>query len=569
MSNEIQKNAGEDTPVASALRSVEKARANLDGEQRAAARREMGGWLQRMKESARLRGPVRALAALFLGVPLSAAASETNHPPEQAQTVEVSAMIDVESPNPLPEAFEELPSTNNVDVRTNQLIADLVAERPIVHSVIEQEAMLEPRYPETDQFYLFELVQVAKAIEGGQAAPEYYARVGRPEWTPYQRSLFSEAPVQERFTELHPEYRGLSGEQFLDAYPDMMKLATTEFRFSNQARFLSDDAIDIFVSTVGTMEPTKSVERYELLLTEMGRDIGLAQIVKLTDALSEILSPDHPVLARAAELGVEDAKSLVGRSKDNVVHMDQARGQLRVLRPIEGEYLLIDTFPAIGGPLNSPEMGVSGTSAVSEFVHVPNTVLRVSYIDRAKTSWSWHNSWVPQGAPIREAGDQLQYQHPTTKQWYYLTGSNAGFFPDKTGHTLKPFDKTVEPMDLGLIRAASKRTPNGTKSVPNTWTKDEILNRNHGVLPTEWRWNDFGSMSARLNTASGERTNINIHSRPNEDPDGFLGSRTHGCLATFGDYMKALTDEYGMGSGTTVFVTTEYGFDLNALKDRK
>ncbi len=558
---------GGDEAISAARRSVEKARGNLDEEQRKAARRELGGWLVKMRENKWLRGPMKRLTALFLGVPLSASATELETPSLTPEPQEVVAMIDVETPNPAPEraVAEETPEDESV-LALNRLVRQLAEEHPGKLSPIEERAMWEARSPETDQFYLWEVAQVGRAIEDGQAAPEYYARVGRPEWTPYQRSLFADAPVQERFTELHPEYRNLSAREFLSSYPEMLSVAKREFRFSNEYRFLTDEAIDLFVADAPTMDPKEAAAQYQTLVLAIGQQVGLAHVERLTERLAAELPPDHPVLEVVREIGVADAVSLVGRSKKNIVHMDQARGELRVIRKVDHSYILIDSFPAIGGPLNSPEMSVAGKPSGSEFVHVPDTVMKVAYVDRAKTSWSWHNSWVPQGAPIREAGDELQYQHPATKQWYDLTGPNAGFFPDRDGHVLRPFDKKVEPMDVGLIRAATHKSPDGSAAyVPTTWTREDILGRNGGEMPTEWKWNDFGSMAMRLNTGDGQRTNINIHSKPNEDTGDFLPGRTHGCLSTFSEDVKALADTYGVGGGSTVVVTTELGYDLNDL----
>lgn len=559
--------AGKDEAVSAAKRAVEAARGNLDAEQRKAARRELGGWLIKMRENRWMRGPMKRLTALFLGVPLSASAAELEAPSIAPEPQEMVAMIDVEAPNPAPErTVEEAPVGDDESVLAmNALIRELAAEHPNKLSGIEEKAMFEARFPETDQFYLWELSQVGKTIEGGQASPEYYARVGRPEWTPYQRSLFADAPVQERFTELHPEYRNLSAQEFLSLYPEMLQTARTEFRFSNEYRFLTEEAIDLFVSEAPGMDPEAAATRYKTLVFTIGQQVGLAHVETLTDRLSEVLPTDHPVLRVAREHGVKEAMSLVGRSKENIVHADQAGGELRVIRKLNHSYLLIDSFPAIGGSLNTPEMSVAGKASGSEFVHIPDTVMKVAYVDRAKTSWSWHNSWVPQGAPIREAGDELQYQHPANKKWYDLTGPNAGFFPDRDGKVLKPFDRQVEPMDIGLIRAATHPSGDGKTYVPKTWTKEELLLRNGGELPTEWNWNDFGSMAIRLNTGDGQRTNINIHSKPGEDPNDFLGGRTHGCLSTFGENMKTLADAYGVGAGSTVVVTTEHAYKLNDL----
>lgn len=566
MDGETEERPGQAEALAAAHRSVEKARGNLDEEQRKAARRELGGWLIKMRENKWMRGPMKRLTALFLGVPLSASAAELETPSAPAsEPQEFVAMIDAEAPNPAPERAEEATEDESV-LALNRLVQELVAEHPNKLSEIERKAMFEAQYPETDRFYLYELSEIGKTIEGGLAAPEYYARVGRPEWTPYQRSLFADAPVQERFTELHPEYRNLSAQEFLSLYPEMLSTAKREFRFSNEYRYLTDQAIDLLVAEAPTMDPEEAARQYQTLVFTVGQQVGLAHVARMTDLLAEALPSDHPVMRTAQSSGVIEAMSLVGPSKKNIVHMDQVGGELRVIRKLDHAYLLIDSFPAIGGPLNSPEMSVAGKASGSEFVHVPDTAMKVAYVDRAKTSWSWHSSWIPQGAPIREAGDELQYQHPATRQWYDLTGPNSGFFPDKDGHVLKPFDKKFEPMDAGLIRAATHRSPDGSMVyVPKAWTKEDVLKRNGGEVPTEWKWNDFGSMAIRLNTGDGQRTNINIHSKPNENPDDFLPGRTHGCLSTFSENVKALADTYGVGGGSTVVATTEYAYKLNEL----
>lgn len=508
---------------------------------------------------------MRLLSALFLGIPLSAQAVEMDAAPPPAESAHTfSYEMDVPNPQEGRAIIAEEPDV--VDLETNALIEQLVAEQSLLHSDIETAAMFEARYPETDRFYLEELARIAQTVEGGQAAPEYYARTGRPEWTPYHRALFSEMPVEERMAELHPEYRGLTGDQFVDAYPEMLKLARTEFRFSNQARFLTDDAIQIFSDRVADLPPEDALIRYNALFTTIGKDVGLAPAIRLTDESLARLPAGHPIALRASELGIDDVRSLVGKSKENIVHMDQAAGEIRVMRKVGDLFLILDTFPAIGGKLATPELDVTGPAVSSEFVHVPDMVLRATTPDRAKTSWSWHNSWVPNGAPIREHGSELQYQHPSTRQWYDLTGPNAAFFPDRDGNVLRPFDKKVEPMDIGLIRAASHRSPDGSTSyVPKAWTRDDILKKNGGELPEAWEFNDFGSTAVRLQTTAGEKTNINVHSQPNVDVSDFLPNRTHGCFATYGEYIKNLTDTYGLGNGTTVVVTTKGTYSLSNL----
>lgn len=564
---ELQPNYKE--PVVEARRSVEIVRPKSVLEQRDFALRELGGWLESIRENVWMHWPMKRFAALLLGVPLSSAAAELESASLFQETPAAVAMLDEEKKNQPSENINYETEVAEADIKfLREFTMELRAEHEASVSFIEEEAVHEARTPETDEFYLWELTQVAQSIEEGQAAPEYYARVGRPEWTPYQRSLFSNAPVQERFTELHPEFRNLSSEQFVDAYPAMLDLTLIEFRFSNQYRFLTQDVIEQFAESACDMEPQEALKRYDMLVPKIGKNVGLASVISLSDALASRLSPDHPVAERIAELGVEHFRPFVGRSRQNVLHMDQARGQLRVMRKVGDEYVLIDSFPAIGGPLNTPELDITGKPSGSEYVHVPDTVMEVSYVDRAKTSWSWQSSWVPQGAPIREsASGELQYQHSANKRWYDLTGANAEFFPDRNGNGIKPFDAKREPMDLGLIRAATHRSEEGNRIIaPTGWKKEDIIKRAGGTVPTEWRWNDFGSMAFRLKTLDGYRTNINIHSRPGEDMNDFIGGRTHGCFATFAEYLSSVVEIYGIGSGSEVLVTTQFAFDLNELK---
>lgn len=549
--------------VNAANRSIDQAKTQLERTQSESALRKMGGWLKEMRDSRFLRGPAKRMAALFLGIPLSASAGELEAPPAPLPEDSV-AMLDVEFANPAPEAAPQAEEeVDELDVAMKQLISDLHADHENKFTPIEREAVYEARYPETDEFYKWELTQVAKSIEGGQASPEYYARVGRPEWTPYQRALFADAPVGERFTELHPEYRDLSSQDFLEQLPEMIDTAKTEFRFSNQYRDLVEDAAAIFVADAPDMSPDQALETYKTLTKTIGSEVGLSKVVELTDALLAELPADHPIAKYAVELGMEQVKPLVGRSKKNFIHMDQANGELRVMRKIGDTYVVIESFPAIGGPLNAPKMGTEKSG--SEFVHVPEMTMTVAYVDRAKTSWTWNNSWVPAGASLREGSDgELEYQHPRTKKWYDLTGPDAGFFPDKDGKAIKPFDTKIEPMDRGLIRAATHKGADGASFVPKAWTKEELTARNGGEVPTEWKWNDFGSTAIRL-SVDGKQTNINIHSKPGEDTNDFLPGRTHGCFATFGDYVKALPDAYGIGSGSTVVVTTSENYSLDSL----
>lgn len=561
----MEERPGSELPIRAAQSSVDAAKRRLEVERNESAKREWGNWLSRLRENPLFRNPMKGLAALFLGIPLSASAAEIERPSMSPEPTDAVAMIDAETPNPMPERVDETAPDESV-LALKKLVAELNAEHPNKLSSIQTQAIWEARTPETDDFYKWNLAVIGKTIEGGQAAPEYYARVGRPEWTPYQRALFADAPVTERFAELHPEYRDQTPEQFLQSYPEMIKIAKTEFRFSNEFRFLTDDAIRLFAQEAPEMEPAAALERYKILMQTIGTQVGLAKVIELSSAVTAALPPDHPIVAYDTFVGVNEASTFVGRSKKNVVHMDQANGELRVLRTVDDQYVLVDSFPAIGGNLEAPALSLSGKPTGSEYVHVPDTSMTVAYVDRAKTSWSWHNSWVPQGAPIREKGDELQYQHPRTKQWYDLTGPNAAFFPDKNGALIQPFDARVQPMDIGLIRAATHRSADGIQTfVPKAWTKDEILSRNGGELPTEWTWNDFGSMAVRL-SVDGKQTNINIHSKPGEDENDFLGVRTHGCFSTYGEYLKTVVDRYGVGSGSEVVVTTKRTYDLDEIR---
>lgn len=537
--------------VAGTKASVDTAKRKLEERHRETATRERRDLIARFREHPMTRGVMRHLVALAAGIPLIANAAERPDvtPPAIDAVADASVAV-TERP-------EEVSASIATTAAETPFVREISMENP--RSRTEELAMFETRTPDSDEYYLSVITKVAVSIEGGEAAPEYYARVGRPEWTPYQRVLFMDLPVQEKFTELHPEYRNLSTEQFIEAYPDMLLLAKSEFRFSNQYRFLTDEAIDLFVAEAADMKPSHAAYAYKRLSLVIGAEVGLAEVVRLTDALIEKLPADHPIVTSVAKSGYSKARLLVGGSKANVLHMDQLRGEMLVYRTVGDTRILIDSFPAIGGKLDTPTMSVRGKPAGSEFVHVPDTTLTVAVAYRAKTSWTWQNSWVPAGAWIRDHGDELQYQNPANHQWYDLTGPNAAFFPDSDGNVSRPFDGHVTPTDYGLIRAASHRDPSGATAgfVPKTWTRDEILARNGGDVPTEWKWNDFGSMALRLATPDGYVTGINIHSKPNQDENDFLAGRTHGCFASYADYVKEMVDRYGVGVGTTVEVTTK------------
>jgi hypothetical protein len=550
--------------IDTARRHVEAAKRDLETEKRNAARREWGGWLIKIRENPFFRAMNRKLAALALGVPLRAAAveaSEVPAVPEKPPAVSVDMLADVDLP--APERTEAVAKLAEEDVKLMAMVEILRAEHAHKLSPMERMTFEEARYQETDDFYNWQVSEVAKQIEGGMAAPEYYARVGLPEWTPYQRSLFVEAPVGEKFTELHSEYRDLTPEQFLRAYPEMLELARTEFRFSNQYRFLTADAIELFAEGVEKMPPEEALTTYKTLLETIGRGVGFKHVVRLTDRTLERIGPDHPIRAYLAEAGYAESRQLVGPSKNNLIHMDQARGELRVLRKIGDFYLLLDSYPAIGGKMDTPTMSLKGKPAGSEWVHVPDVVMTVSTVDRNKTSWTWQNSWVPQGAPIRDTGTELQYQHPATNKWYDLTGPNAAFFPHGQGEVIQPWDATVTPTDLSLVRAASHIGQSGEKFVPEAWTREDIIKK-YGQVPETWTLNDFGPAAIRL-AYQGETTGINIHSKPSEEPNDFLPSRTHGCFATFSNYVTELYADYGIARGSTVVVTTGLEYDLEKM----
>ncbi|NBS41369.1 hypothetical protein EBS80_01800 [bacterium] len=535
---------------------VEAAYRRLAEEKTNSADREWTGWLTRLRESPILKSRMTRFLGLFLGVPMSVASADVGDKPEREPTAVIQPVYDADA--------ESIPMEEIVGEPKGDLTVDL--PEFFRHRPIPQVAPLAPSdMPELMADYERNLDLIAENIEGGNAAPEYYARVGLPEWTTYQRSLFSTEPVQERFFDLHPEFRDQRAGAFLELFPEMLNVARTEFRFSNQFRFLIQDATDLYVANVAGMPPEKALSVYKQMMLSLS-DVGLKELSVLNEGIASVLPDDHPVRVFIADSGYETIKPLLGPSRTNVVLMDQASGELRVFRPVGNDFVLLDTFPAIGGALNTPEMSAVGKPAGSEYVHVPDTVLTVAYVDRAKTSWSWNNSWVPQGAPIREQGEELQYQHPSTKQWYDLTGPNAAFFPDRDGKTIKPFDGHLEPMDTALIRAATHGDPaSGGTFVPHAWTKAEIVGRVNGAeVPTTWEWNDFGSMAMRL-SLNGVQTNINIHSKPGEDMNDFLGVRTHGCFTTYGAYVKELADGYGVGSGTKIVVTTERSYDLGDL----
>lgn len=566
MDGESEANPGQEEAVAAARKSVEAARTNLDDEKKNAARREWGGWLIRMRENPFLKSRMTKFLGLFAGISLQTAAAEVPEISHDRAPM-ASPVFD-----PGDESIPWMSPIEHEDKGELSLPDETVSSLVRIAGSIPRPLIETPDMPEMTADLKRQLALIAESIEDGTASPEYYARVGRPEWSIYQRSLFSNEPVQERFLELHPEYRGLNAREYLESYSAMLDLAKTEFRFSNEYRFLTENAIDLYVSEAASMEEDKALAVYKDLITNIGTNVGFRHVSTLNEKIAGALPSDHPVRVFIDASGYSELKSLLSPSRSNIVHMDQASGELRVLRRVGDQFVLLDSFPAIGGNLNTPEMTVAGKASGSEFVHVPDTVMKVAYVDRAKTSWSWHNSWVPEGAPIREKGNELQYQHPANKQWYDLTGPNAAFFPDKDGKTIRPFDGKREPMDAELIRAATHADPaSGRTYVPEMWTREQIIARVSDSIeaPTEWRWNDFGSMAVRLNTGDGEKTNINIHSRPNQDPNDFLGTRTHGCFSTYGEYVKSLADEYGVGNGSTVVATTEASYNLKELLERK
>jgi len=547
----------ERTAVETANAAVEVAKGQLEKQRGEAANRDWNGFMQRVREHPLLRSRYTKFLGLLLGVPMRIAAAET---PTEERLASIAPMSDPYAdsvPMIEPEEREEI----TIDIPAFRSLARIAESIPT-------PAAEDPLGYRPDRDLLVGLAITARSIEDGQAAPEYVARVGRTEWSPYERSLFAQEPVQERFLQLHPEYRGLSPQEFVATYPEMVETAQSEFRFSNQYRFLTEQAIYLFTAEAPGMSPEKALAQYETLVGSIGRQVGLAEVVRLTDGLAAELPADHPILAYAERVGMGEAKKLVGPSRQNIVHMDQAAGQLRVLRRFGETYVLIDSYPAIGGNLEAPALDLTGKPSGSEFVHVPDTVMAVASVNKAKTSWTWVNSWVPAGAPIRERGDELQYQHPATRQWYDLTGPNAAFFPDRDGVTLKPYDTHVQPMDIALVRAATHRAADGREFVPKAWTKADVIGWNGGELPTEWKLNDFGSVAIRL-SVSGKQTNINIHSAPGEEENDFLSGRTHGCFKTYGKYVKDLAKTYGAGSGTKVVVTTEQVYSLSNLLDGK
>ena len=535
--------------IVDAQSSVDAAKRLLDEKRGETATRERHDLIARFRENPLTRGVMRHMIALAAGIPLVANAAE----PSEAPPSTLDAVADVSET--IAERPEQVTASIATTATDTPFIQQFSHQKP--WSAIEEMAVFEAPTPDSDDYYRSEIEKVAKTIEGGEASPEYYARVGRPEWTPYQRVLFMAAPVQERFTELHSEYRNLSTDQFIEAYPDMLLLAKTEFRFSNLYRFHTDAVIDLFVAEAATMKPTHAKYVYERLSLVIGNEVGLAEVVRLTDALLEKLPADHPIVSSVEKSGYAKARLLVGRSRSNVVHMDQLRGELHVYRTVGDEKILIDSFPAIGGKMDTPTMSVRGKPAGSEFVHVPDITLTVAVVRDPVTSWSYQGAWVPGNAEIRDRGDELQYRHPSTRQWYDLTGPNAAFFPDAEGNVSRPFDGHMTPTDYGLIRAATHRDPSGATAgyVPKPWTRDEILSRNGGEVPAEWKWNDFGPMALRLATPDGYVTGINIHSKPNQDD--FFSDRTHGCFASYAAYVREMVDRYGVGVGTKVEVTTK------------
>ncbi len=554
MSFEYENSPHEDRSVPSPKALIETVHKKLDAERQQTGNREFRGMMIKLRESPWLAGPLKTLTALLAGVPLIAHAGEASDPPRD---------LSVESSFSITEPEEGRDETDSAHLIASEELSNLLlAEQPFRRTPIEQASDAEFPFPESDEVYLLQLADLGKTIEAGQAAPEYYARVGRPEWTPYQRSLFSASPVHERFFELHPEYRRLSPQDYVKEYPNMLQTAATEFRFSNEFRFVTDNVQTAFLEIAPKLKPEEALSQYKFILETMGRQVGLAHVIELSKGLQELLSTDHPIIQYMSDLDLKDAESFLKPDKKNIVHIDQANGQLRVLRKIYQSFLLIDSFPAIGGKRQSPEMSIVGKPSGSEYVHVPDVVMTVSSVDRAKTSWTWQRSWVSQDALIREQRNELQYQHPGTKQWYDLTGPKAAFFPDSDGNVIRPFDSHFEPMDQALIRAASHSNADQSVTfVPKIWTKEEIVSWNGGEIPSKWKWNDFGSTALRL-SLNGERTNINIHSKPNEDPNDFLGDRTHGCIATYSEYMKQVVDLYGVRNGTTVVVTNTHSYDL-------
>ncbi len=529
----------------------------LSAERKKTGAREFRGMMIRLRENPWMAGPMKALTAFLAGVPMAAHAQDF---PKYTPDTSIESVFTVSEP---PRSETE---HHPISIELEKMLEEDQAHR---YSAIETAAQRESPFPESDEVYLLQLRDLGLTIEAGQAAPEYYARVGRPEWTPYQRSLFSSAPVQERFFELHPDWRHLSSQEFVTEYPNMLRTAQSEFRFSNEFRFLTDDVQTAFLEIAPTLKPSEALSQYKFIVEYIGRNAGLAHIVELSIGLQRLLPADHLLVAYINDIGVIEAADLLKPNHKNIVHIDQSLGQMRILRQINGMYILLDAFPAIGGKTNTPEMSLVGKPSGSEYVHVPDATMTVVSVNEAKTSWTWQRSWVSQGALIREQGNELQYQHPRTKQWYDLTGPKAGFFPDADGNVIRPFDSHFEPMDQALIRAASHSNPDqSVRFIPKMWTKEQIMSLNGGEVPTEWKWNEFGSVALRLGL-NGEQTNINIHSKPSEDMNDFLGDRTHGCIATYGEYVKKMVVNYGVGSGSTVVVTTENDYDLKMLLAKK
>lgn len=546
----------EPSALETANAAVEVAKDRVEKQRGEAANREWGGIMQRLREHPLLRSRYTKFLGAMLGIPMRLASAEA---PAEERLASIEPVSDPYADS-IPMAEHEERGEITIDAATFRSLSRIAGSIP-------RPAAEDPLAYRPERDVLGGLAMIGHGIEDGQAAPEYVARVGRSEWSPYERSLFAQEPVQERFLQLHPEYRGLSPTEFLTAYPEMVETAQTEFRFSNQYRFVTEQAIYLFTAEAPNMSPEAALAQYETLVDSIGHRVGIAEVVRLTDGLAAKLPPGHPIPAFAERVGLND-KTLVGPSRQNIVHMDQAAGQLRVLRQYGDAFLLIDSFPAIGGNLEAPALDLTGKPSGSEFVHVPDTVMSVAAVNEAKTSWTWVNSWIPAGAPIRDFGNELQYQHPSTKQWYDLTGANAAFFPDRDGTTIKPYDSHVQPMDIALIRAATHPSADGRTFVPRAFTKDEVIGWNGGTVPTEWKLNDFGSVAMRL-SVDGKQTNINIHSAPGEDANDFLSGRTHGCFKTYGNYVKDLAKTYGVGSGTKVVVTTEQAYSLSAMLAQK
>ncbi|MBI5794390.1 L,D-transpeptidase [Candidatus Uhrbacteria bacterium] len=405
----------------------------------------------------------------------------------------------------------------------------LVFDRMEKHEAAPREETVEVALDDPGVQYEMKRLVIEEFMKNGEMTVEQEGRFGRQDWDQLTQLAYQGFPsLESKFAYLHKDnpdiiaaFKDPRGR--LDNYRQLFEMMSLEFRHSSLPFQFSEKCIEDATNVIPSLPATESLKVYDDFSQNLYRSVGFRAVREMASKLSEKLPPGHPVMQEIQKqiLLSEESAGWLKSQKANSSSFDQVTGRVRVYHHVKAQMILLDTFPANGGPANGVawERGLPAQVAV----RTPDGEFRFSRSFEKKSA-SWQYSWVTDTAALRWTADHkdVEYQDEDGA-WRRLTGNDAEF--TVLGAPEKPFKLKKK---SALFNSATDRTGEEA-SYPMPFAPSDVLDEK-GELRATWDLNDFGPRSIQMKDKTGQAMPIFFHSSPHdEQPQEFLDN-SHGCI---------------------------------------